>query len=61
VVLGSFGLADEARGMLGVIGPTRMNYEKTIAAVRYLSLVMSALVAELYGRDPGAVADENQV
>ncbi|AKG54259.1 heat-inducible transcription repressor HrcA [Dehalogenimonas sp. WBC-2] len=52
VVLGSYGLADEARGTLGVIGPTRMNYEKTIAAVRYLSLVMSALVAELYGRQP---------
>ncbi|MEL7563179.1 heat-inducible transcriptional repressor HrcA [Dehalogenimonas sp. 4OHTPN] len=52
VVLGSYGLPNEARGTLGVIGPTRMNYEKTIAAVRYLSLVMSALVAELYGREP---------
>jgi heat-inducible transcriptional repressor len=51
VVLGSYGLPNEARGTLGVIGPTRMNYEKTIAAVRYLSLVMSALVAELYGRE----------
>ncbi|MGI2336463.1 MAG: heat-inducible transcriptional repressor HrcA [Dehalogenimonas sp.] len=60
VVLGTYGLADEARGMLGVIGPTRMNYEKTIAAVRYLSLVMSALVAELYGRDTGTTADENR-
>jgi len=56
VVLGSYGLPSEARGTLGVIGPTRMNYEKTIAAVRYLSLVMSALVAELYGKEPGAVA-----
>ncbi len=59
VVLGSYGLPNEAKGTLGVIGPTRMNYEKTIAAVRYLSLVMSALVAELYGRDPGAVASGN--
>lgn len=57
VVLGSYGLPDEARGTLGVIGPTRMNYEKTIAAVRYLSLVMSALVAELYGRDPDSVTE----
>ena len=59
VVLGSYGLPNEARGTLGVIGPTRMNYEKTIAAVRYLSLVMSALVAELYGRDPGTVDSGN--
>jgi heat-inducible transcriptional repressor len=59
VVLGSYGLPNEARGTLGVIGPTRMNYEKTIAAVRYLSLVMSALVAELYGREPGAAASGN--
>jgi heat-inducible transcriptional repressor len=59
VVLGSYGLPNEARGTLGVIGPTRMNYEKTIAAVRYLSLVMSALVAELYGREPGTAASGN--
>jgi heat-inducible transcriptional repressor len=56
VVLGSYGLPNEARGTLGVIGPTRMNYEKTIAAVRYLSLVMTALVAELYGRDSKNIA-----
>jgi heat-inducible transcriptional repressor len=59
VVLGSYGLPNEARGTLGVIGPTRMNYEKTIAAVRYLSLVMSALVAELYGREPGTTNSGN--
>ena len=59
VVLGSYGLPNEARGTLGVIGPTRMNYEKTIAAVRYLSLVMSALVAELYGREPGTTDSGN--
>ena len=59
VVLGSYGLPNEARGTLGVIGPTRMNYEKTIAAVRYLSLVMSALVAELYGREPGTTESGN--
>jgi heat-inducible transcriptional repressor len=59
VVLGSYGLPNEVRGTLGVIGPTRMNYEKTIAAVRYLSLVMSALVAELYGREPGTANNGN--
>jgi heat-inducible transcriptional repressor len=59
VVLGSYGSTNEAHGTLGVIGPTRMNYEKTIAAVRYLSLVMSALVAELYGKETPTVDNGN--
>ena len=49
VVVSRYGLADEAVGTIGVIGPTRMNYPQAIAAINYLSLVMSRLVSELYG------------
>jgi heat-inducible transcriptional repressor len=34
---------------LGVIGPTRMSYPRTISTVRYISSVMSDLLGELYG------------
>lgn len=52
VILSRYGVDGEVAGVLGVIGPTRMSYPQSIAAVRYLSLVMSDLLKELYGSDP---------
>ena len=49
VVISRYGLPDEAEGTICVIGPTRMPYARTIATVNYLSLVLSGLVAKLYG------------
>jgi len=51
VVIGQYGLPEEAVGTIGVIGPTRMSYARTIAAVDYLSSVLSGLAAQLYGRE----------
>ncbi len=51
VVISRYGLPEEAVGTIGVIGPTRMPYAHTIAVIGYLSLVLSGLVAELYGRE----------
>ena len=50
VVISQYGLPEEALGTIGVVGPTRMPYARTISTVNYLSLVLSQLVAELYGR-----------
>ena len=49
VVISRYGLPDEAEGTICVVGPTRMPYARTIATVGYLSLVLSGLVAKLYG------------
>jgi heat-inducible transcriptional repressor len=51
VVISNYGLPEEALGTIGVVGPTRMPYEQSIAVVSYLSAVVSALVSELYGKD----------
>lgn len=51
VVLSRYGVADEVAGVLGVIGPTRMAYPRTISTVRYISTVMSDLLGDLYGTD----------
>ncbi len=51
VVISLYGLPEEAVGTISVIGPTRMPYARTIATVGYLSLVLSGLVAKLYGRE----------
>jgi heat-inducible transcriptional repressor len=49
VVLSRYGVAGEVEGVLGVIGPTRMPYPRTISTVRYISSVMSDLLGQLYG------------
>lgn len=53
VVLSRYG-GGEIVGVLGIIGPTRMAYPRAISVVRYISTVMSDLLAELYGAEgPG--------
>ena len=52
VVISQYGLPEEAVGTIGVVGPTRMPYARTISTVSYLSSVLSQLVAELYGEKP---------
>jgi len=51
VVISQYGLPQEAVGTIGVVGPTRMPYARAISTVDYLSVVLSQLVAELYGRE----------
>jgi heat-inducible transcriptional repressor len=51
VVICRYGFPKEAVGTIGVFGPTRMPYARTISTVDYLSSVLDRLVAELYGRD----------
>ncbi len=51
VVISQYGLPDEAVGTISVVGPTRMNYARTIATVEYLTVVLDILVARLYGRE----------
>ncbi len=51
VVISQYGPRDEAVGTIGVVGPTRMPYARTISTVSYLSTVLGRLVAELYGKE----------
>ena len=48
VVVGSYGAPGLASGALAVLGPMRMRYSRTIPTVRYLSDLMSELLAESY-------------
>jgi len=54
VILSRYGYGDEVAGVVGLIGPTRMAYPRSISTVRYISTVMSELLAELYGENRGA-------
>lgn len=48
MVMTLYGIPGEVKGALGIIGPTRMPYERAISAVNYLSSIMSNLVSEIY-------------
>lgn len=58
VVLTQYGIPGDVRGALGVVGPTRMQYGRAISAVRYMSSLMSGLVAELCGGPGGRGFDK---
>ena len=51
VVISRYGLPDEALGKIAIVGPTRMPYARSIAAIDYLSSMLSALIARLYGKE----------
>lgn len=49
MVLARYGATGYATGTLGVLGPTRMPYGRSISAVRYVAGLMSDLVIEAFG------------
>jgi heat-inducible transcriptional repressor len=46
MVLAKYGVAGQATGTLGVLGPMRMPYARTIPTVRYMADLLSGLVTE---------------
>jgi heat-inducible transcriptional repressor len=48
MILARYGAAEYATGALGVLGPIRMSYGRTISAVRYVAGLMSDLVVESF-------------
>ncbi|NLG26812.1 MAG: heat-inducible transcription repressor HrcA [Chloroflexi bacterium] len=47
-VLSPYGIKGQASGVLGVMGPTRMQYARAISAVQYIARLMDNLIAEMY-------------
>jgi heat-inducible transcriptional repressor len=48
MVLARYGVAGQVTGMLGVLGPMRMSYSKTIPTVRYVASLLSELVNDIF-------------
>ena len=51
LVLSGYGIPEKACGTIGVIGPTRMDYRRTISTVEYMSEVLSYLVSGVCHED----------
>jgi heat-inducible transcriptional repressor len=50
LVIGRYGETGDVVGFVGVVGPTRMDYARSIGAVRYVGSLMSDLVRVMEGR-----------
>ncbi|MHB1132634.1 MAG: heat-inducible transcriptional repressor HrcA [Chloroflexota bacterium] len=48
LVLGRYGGGGEVSGVLAVVGPMRMEYDRAISSVRYLASLLNEVLAELY-------------
>lgn len=51
IILSRYGAAEQFSGTVAVIGPTRMPYDRNVAAVRYVADLMSGFVYEYYLED----------
>jgi heat-inducible transcriptional repressor len=51
IILARYGSGDRVSGLLGVIGPVRMWYDRSIGAVRFISDLMSEMVEDIYGSE----------
>lgn len=50
IIFAQYGVPSEASGMVGIMGPTRMEYATAISSVRYLASVMSDMLEMVRGR-----------
>jgi HrcA protein C terminal domain len=55
VVVARYGERGGMGGLLGIVGPTRMQYGRAVAVVRYLTQLLNDLLAETY--NPQDVAE----
>ena len=56
VVIARYGERGGMGGLLGIVGPTRMQYGRAVAVVRYLTQLLNDLLAETY--TPQDVSDD---
>jgi heat-inducible transcriptional repressor len=52
VIIARYGLGNQLTGVLGVVGPTRMPYSRSISTVSYMSQLLSDLLLQAYTSNP---------
>jgi heat-inducible transcriptional repressor len=52
VIIARYGATNEVTGLLGILGPTRMPYDRSISTVRYVSQVLSDLLHHVHADEP---------
>ncbi|MSP78217.1 MAG: heat-inducible transcription repressor HrcA [Dehalococcoidia bacterium] len=54
LILGRYGRPGEATGTIGIVGPTRLDYERSVASIRYLSQLLGTLLEGVHGHLPSS-------
>ncbi len=49
LVISRYGLSGRLEGVLGILGPTRMPYPRSVSAVHYIARTMSELLQQMHG------------
>jgi heat-inducible transcriptional repressor len=52
MIMSRYGLPGQVSGAVGVLGPTHINYGRAVSAVRYISSLMTEMMANVYALDP---------
>ncbi len=52
MILSRYGVTESFSGTLAVVGPTRMPYDRNVAAVRYVADLMSGFVFDYFVQEP---------
>lgn len=52
MILSRYGVTDNYYGTVAVVGPTRMPYDRNVAAVRYVANLMSNFVSDYFVQEP---------
>jgi heat-inducible transcriptional repressor len=53
VIIARYGVSTDVTGLIGILGPTRLPYDRSISTVRYLSEVLSDLLRSVHVDKPG--------
>jgi heat-inducible transcriptional repressor len=51
----SYNVSDTMAGTIGIIGPTRMEYNKVISSIRYMKKLVSDEIDRLLGHEPESI------
>lgn len=49
IIISRYGVPGEMGGIIGLLGPTRMNYGRAISVTRFLTSILSEFTIEIYG------------
>jgi heat-inducible transcriptional repressor len=58
MILSRYGVTESFSGTLAVLGPTRMPYDRNVAAVRYVADLMSGFVYDYFVQEPADARGE---
>lgn len=58
MIISKYKIGENATGAIGIIGPTRMNYQKLIPSIKYLSEIISKVLSDVYEEETSSGEEE---